>query len=132
MGSERDAAGHCGGQELGLGRKLGGGLVSKQSGDGNADEGVQSVPDKVESRNLIGKELNEKKSLCGAYHPPIFQNVKVWRKREDAVVADEAQSRDGGVDIQSGGEARADDHSHDLGIAKVHHQWDALCLTNEG
>jgi len=50
------SAGERGGQ-LFKGREAGGGLKGEERGDGDADEGVECVPEEVKGGDFVGEEL---------------------------------------------------------------------------
>jgi len=93
------------GQELVLGGKLGGGLVGEESGDGDADESVQGVPDEVEGGDFVGEELDDEERGAGDDDRPSVEQLQSRRQREMAEAGQQAEDGDGGVEVQSGGES---------------------------
>ncbi len=69
------------GQELVLGGKLGGGLVGEKSGDGDADEGVEGVPDEVERGDFVGEEFDDEERGAGDDDRPALEQMESRRKR---------------------------------------------------
>ena len=65
MGDQGDARSQKSGQQLMFGRKLAGRPVGEQPSDGNADEGVESVPDQVKGGDLISKKLDSEERETG-------------------------------------------------------------------
>ena len=61
------------GQELVRGRELGGCLVGQQSGYGDADEGVQGVPEQIEGGDFVGEELDDEQGQAGGDYGPSRQ-----------------------------------------------------------
>ena len=105
VGDEGDAGAEQRGHQLVRGRKLGGGLVGQQSGDRDANEGVQSVPDQVEGWDLVSEEFEGEECEAGDDDGPSGEQEQARRKRHVAETGQKAQDGDGGVEIQSGGEA---------------------------
>src|SRR5580704_3984233 len=104
MGGEGYGCAQQCGQELVFGRKLAGRLVGEQSGDGNADESVQGVPEQVEGGNLVGEEFDDKEHDARGDYRPGLEQVQAGGKWEMSEAGDEAEDGDGGVEIESGGE----------------------------
>ena len=58
MGGEGDDGAECGGENLHLRAELRTGLVGDERSDGDADDGVEEIPDDVEPGDLVGEELD--------------------------------------------------------------------------
>src|SRR5690242_7200538 len=114
MGSEGDPSAEEGGEKLLLRGEGGGRTPGNKASDRNADEGVKSVPDKIECGDLICEELNAEECDAGADNPPAGEEMKRIRKDKDAVVGKDAEGGDGGVDVETGGEGNRDDESNEF------------------
>jgi hypothetical protein len=55
---------------------MGRGRKRQQSGDGNADERVQRVPDEVEGGNFICEEFDGEQREGGADDPPVGDEMQ--------------------------------------------------------
>jgi len=76
MGCEGDdASGYCR-QQLLFWRELRGCAVCHQCGYRDAHKGVQSIPEQIESWDLIGKKFNRKKHARGGDYPPTGDQVQ--------------------------------------------------------
>ena len=58
VGGECDSGSEKRGDELLGGSELRGGAIGEQRGDGDADEGVERAPEKVEGGDFVGEELD--------------------------------------------------------------------------
>ena len=103
------------GQQLVLGRKLAGRAVGEESGDGDADESVQGVPDQVEGRDLVGEEFDDEQCGAGGDDGPSGEQLQSGRKRKMGEAGQEAEDGDRGVEIQAGGEADGDQQREEFG-----------------
>ena len=83
MGGEGYGGSEGGGQQLLRGGELAGGSVGEQCGGGNADEGVESAPDEVESGDFVGEEFDGEQECAGGDYGPGFQELQ--RRREGDV-----------------------------------------------
>ena len=84
MGNEGDGGAQQRGQQLMLRGKLASRLVGEESRDGNADEGVQRVPDKIEGRNFVGEEFDDEERYAGGDDWPACQELQMGWKRQMA------------------------------------------------
>ena len=91
-----------GGHHLRFGREVRGGAVGEIGSDGNADEGVQGVPDEIEGRNFVGKELDDKQDERGGNDRPGFDHVERGRKVKHVRPRQQAHGGNRGIDIQAG------------------------------
>ena len=101
--------------QLVRGRKLGGGLVGQQSGDWDADEGVEGVPEQVEGGDFVGEEFEGEEREAGDDDGPSGEQEQPGRKRHMAETGQQAEDGDGGVEIQSGGEADCGQQGEEFG-----------------
>ena len=83
VGDQGDGCSQQCGQQLVLRRKLAGRLVGEESGDGDADEGVQGVPDQVEGGDLVGEEFDDEERDAGGDYGPSWRAIAVREEAED-------------------------------------------------
>ena len=71
VGDECDGAtGESGGELLG-GREAGCGLKGEERGDGDADESVERVPDKIECGDFVYEEIDAEENERGGDDAPV-------------------------------------------------------------
>ncbi len=119
VGSERDAASKKGGTPTPLRGSGASRSVSKQSGGGRTNEGVSGIPDGVEVRNLVGEEFDEIKGDGEGENPRMGEDFQRRGKMDDAETLEEAESGDGGVEIQAGGKSGAKSEAE--GFDRIHY-----------
>ncbi len=120
VGGKGDSASENRGHDLDVGRQASAGVISEQGGDGDANEGVQCVPDEVEGGNFVGKEFDGKECETNSDYPPGFNQVQGRGNRDDVQAGEESEGGYGGVDVESGSKAGADDQPEDVLIAELH------------
>lgn len=120
VGDQRDGGSEGGGEDLHLGRELRTGVIRDESGDGNADEGVEGVPEEVEAGDLVGDELGQEHGGAGGEDPGMAERVETWGQRHPMGAGQEAECQDGGVEVEPGSEAGCGDQRNDIGRAEAH------------
>ena len=65
-----------GDRQLLPGRKCRRRAIGQQCRHRNPDESVQSVPDQIEGRNLVGEKLDREQRPAGSDHPPAGQHFQ--------------------------------------------------------
>src|SRR5581483_2278988 len=107
--SDQASDGSC--RQLFPGLKGIGRSVRDKSGDGHADERVQSIPYQVECGNLVGEEFDREQQGTPGNHRPPAQKLKTGRKVEGSGAPQDPQRRDGRVHIQSRGKTHRGDQA---------------------
>ena len=103
-------------QQLVFWRELAGGAVGQESGNGDSDEGMKSIPDQVEGGNLIREELDYEQRYACCDQRPALKELQSRRKREMGEAGQESQDSQRRVKIQAGGEADSDEEREKLGL----------------
>src|SRR4051812_5524730 len=76
--------------------------VRNDGSGGDADECVNYVPDAVDVRDLVGKELNEIQANGKADDPPVVQYIETSRQLCKAKLLDQSEHRDSGIEVYPG------------------------------
>ena len=116
LGAVRDGGDEASGdgdQQLLRGREVRAGGVGHQRGGGDADEGVQRVPEEVEAGDLVGEEFGQEEQAADADDPRIGQRTQRAGEFDPIEVRQDAQRADGGIDVETGREADRDDERCD-------------------
>ena len=130
VGDGRDGGSADGGEELHLGRELRGGLVGEQRGYGHTDEGVGGVPDEIEGGDLVGEDFDGEEEAGDGDDPGVGEGVQAGREGDPVESREDAEGGDGGVDVETGGEAGGDDERGDGGGREAHGNsrlWQGAC-----
>ncbi len=115
VGDEGDGGSEKCGQQLVLGRKLGRGAVGEESGDRDADESVQGIPDEIEGGDFVGEEFEDEERGTGGNDGPGGEELQSGREREMSAAGEQAEDGDGGVEIQAGGESDGGEEREEFG-----------------
>jgi len=108
---ERDAAGNeSGGPAPGLGSG-GGGAEGEERRGRRADKGVDGLPDGVDEGNFVGEKFHEVENAGDGEDERMGENLELLGEMNDAETLEEAEGGDGGVDIEAGGEAGAENEA---------------------
>jgi len=67
----------------------------------DADKGVQSVPDQIKCRDLVGKEFDTKQGQAGADHIPVVEQLQSGRERQKMIMRQQSKRRYGSVEVQT-------------------------------
>ena len=116
LGGVGDGSNDCseaGHQQLHLGGEMGACGVGEDRGDGDADEGMESVPDEIEARDLVCEELAGEEDGADRDDPGVLEGFKSGRKRDPVQAGENSEGKDCAVEVQAGGEADCDDRSGD-------------------
>ena len=81
-------------------------MVGDERRDGDADEGVERAPEKIEGGDFVGEEFDGEEACAGGDDGPGFEELQGWRERKVSEAGEEPESGDSGVDVESGREAR--------------------------
>ena len=87
---------------------------------GDADEGVDRVPDAVEARDLVDEELDEEHHAAAPRTIGLGEHVQVAGQRDPAEPARQAGEEDDGVEAQAAGPAEGGGDGDELGQVEVH------------
>ena len=120
VGEKRDAGAGGGGEQLHAGREVVGGLVGDEGGDGDANEGVEGVPDEIEGGDLVDDELGGEEQAGGDEDPGVREGVEARGESDPVEAVEQAEGEDGGVDVEPGGEAGGDDEGSEIGRGEGH------------
>lgn len=66
------------------------GAPGEERGDRNTDEGMEGVPDEVEGRDFVGKELDGEEGDAGSNDPPIRDRMERVRQDKDVRMGQQA------------------------------------------
>src|SRR4029453_11287202 len=72
------------------------------------NHGVNAVPQRIEVRDLVGQELDEIHHDGRADHDVVVEHLELRRQFYPAIARRQSQNGDGGVEIQAGGERKAE------------------------
>ncbi len=111
MRGEGDAAGdESGGPAPGLGSGSGS-AEGEESRGGRADKGVDGLPDGVDDRDFVGEKFHEIENAGDGEDERVREDLELFGEMNDAEALKEAEGGDGGVNVQAGGKACAEDQT---------------------
>ncbi len=90
-------------------------MVGDERCDRDSDEGVEEIPEEVEGGDLVGEEFDGEEDSAGDDDPGVAEGVEAGWELDDLRAGEEAEGEDGGVDVDSGGEAGGYDQRGDVG-----------------
>lgn len=114
VGGECNGCAQGGGEHLHLRSELRTGVVGDERGDRDADEGVKDIPEEVYGGDLVGEEFDGEEDGAGDDDPGVAEGVEAWWELDDVGAGEESEGEDGGVDVNSGGEAGGNDQRGDV------------------
>ena len=91
------------------------GAVGEKGGDRDADECVCGVPYQVEAGNFVRDELCREHGATYDENRPAPEHVEALRKRDPLEAGENAEREDGGIEIDSCGEAGSDYQTTEVG-----------------
>lgn len=94
--------------------ELAGCAIGEESGDGDANEGVECIPDEVEGRNLVGEEFNDEKDNAGSDDDPALERLQSNGKWKVPETGEESEDCDSGIEVEAGSEADGDEEGEEL------------------
>src|ERR1019366_10775541 len=94
--------------------------VGEKTRHGNTHEGVQGIPEQIESGDLVGEKLDGKKYAGGGDHPPTCYQMKAGRQIEQAGVSEESEGGHCRIHIEPRSKAYRHDETDEFGAAKLH------------
>ena len=115
VGGESDGRSEKRSDELLGGSELRSGAVGKQRGDRDANESVESAPEKIEGGDFVGEEFNGEERCAGGDDGPCFEELESWREREMSEAREQPEGGHGGVDVESGGEGDGGEQREEFG-----------------
>src|SRR5205807_10037091 len=118
VGSEGDSAGEERGGPAPFGAETGGDTESENGCSRRANESVEKIPDRVEVRNFVGEKFEDVESDGEAENDRMGEDVKFFGEMNNVEAFEKAQRGDGGVKIESGGEAGTEGEGD--GLERIH------------
>jgi len=115
VGEGGDGRSSNGDEELLLGRKVRAGGVGEQRGGGDADEGVEGVPDEVEAGDFVGQELAGEEEGADGDDPGVGEGAEFAGEDDPVQARHDAERANGGVDVEARGKADGDDQRGESG-----------------
>lgn len=99
--------------------ELAGRAVGEESGDGDANEGVERVPDEIEGWNLVSEEFDDEEGDAGADNDPALKRLQSSGKWQMTETGEQSQDGDSGVEVDAcgktnGGEEREEFRGRDF------------------
>jgi hypothetical protein len=122
MGGERDPASEeCGDPAPFCGEACGD-AETQNGGGGGPDESMEKIPDGVEVRNFVGEKFEDVECDGEAEDNGMRENVKFFGEMNDVEAFEKAESGDGSVEIEAGGETGAEGEGD--GLERIHRRDD--------
>jgi hypothetical protein len=111
VGGEGDASGEKSGGPVPVRSGGAESAEGEQSGGGRADESVHGIPEGVEPGNFVGEEFDKIESDGNGENGGIREDTQGCGEVDHPKALEETEGGDGGVEIESGGEAGAEDQA---------------------
>ena len=115
MGSRRQPATGQGRRELGAGADVADRPRGQEGPGGDADKGVNAVPDGIHAGGLVGEELHQVHETGREHHQGITQDLQARGQVHAPGQAQIAQYQDGGVEIDAAGPTHTQGQRQALG-----------------
>ena len=83
----------------------------KERSGGGPDKSVDRLPNGIDERDFVGEKFHQIKNSGDGQDERVRKDLKLFGEMDDAKPLEKSESGNGGVDVEAGGEAGAEDEA---------------------